>query len=166
VALEFLGEYSNQLTELDLFYCHKMTNLGLGHLALGCPQLRRVTLDGCNRVSSGGLSVLVASCTRLSVLSLTGCNLPADGQLTGLKQVLASRLLEEPCEPHDAHDEIILDEDGILDDEVPEVGDRHGAATTGGDLQSAMTLPTSIHNWEEGVQLGGGQVYLSVAAGL
>jgi F-box/leucine-rich repeat protein 2/20 len=93
------------LTSLDVSFCEKVTDAGVGSLAKGlrgrlhtlnlqrcrsvqdpalyqlarhCPQLRNLDLTWCRQVTDKGLGVLASRCTRLRVLKLRWCALVTD----------------------------------------------------------------------------------------
>jgi hypothetical protein len=59
------------LRRLSLSRCRPLTDVGLGCVAVGCPDLRDLSLRWCLGVTDLGLRLLALKCTKLTSLDLS-----------------------------------------------------------------------------------------------
>lgn len=59
------------LQRLSLSRCKPMTDMGLGCIAVGCPDLRELTLNWCLGITDLGVQLLALKCKKLRTLSLS-----------------------------------------------------------------------------------------------
>jgi F-box and leucine-rich repeat protein 2/20 len=60
-----------QLQRLSLLRCKPLTDMGLGCVAVGCPNLRDLSLKWCIQVSDLSLQLIVHKCKKLKTLDLS-----------------------------------------------------------------------------------------------
>jgi hypothetical protein len=76
------------LTKIDLSYCDKLTDGGIGELARHCTGLTTVNLSRCYELTDGGLCELARHCAGLTTVNLSHCNKLTDGGLGDFKRQL------------------------------------------------------------------------------
>ena len=59
------------LQRLCLSRCKPMTDMGLGCIAVGCPDLRELTLNWCLGITDLGVQLLALKCKKLRTLNLS-----------------------------------------------------------------------------------------------
>ncbi len=58
------------MTNLNLYYCYKITDAGIKNLAEGCKWLETLDLSYCYNVTDDGVNSLVAKCKWLKTIGL------------------------------------------------------------------------------------------------
>ncbi|XP_052223754.1 F-box/LRR-repeat protein 4-like isoform X4 [Dreissena polymorpha] len=81
-----LGTHSKQLVSLDLWRSRTVTDEGLKHLSLGCPDLQEIDLGWCPGIKSqsGSIQTLVVRCYKLRKLFLTANRTVCDEDLIAI----------------------------------------------------------------------------------
>ena len=59
------------LRRLSLARCKPLTDMGLGCVAVGCPDLRELSLKWCLGVTDMGLHLLALKCSKLTTLDIS-----------------------------------------------------------------------------------------------
>uniref|UniRef100_A0A0E0F1N4 TNase-like domain-containing protein n=1 Tax=Oryza meridionalis TaxID=40149 RepID=A0A0E0F1N4_9ORYZ len=62
---------ARRLQRLSLSRCKRITDMGLGCIAVGCPDLRELSLKWCIGVTHLGLDLLALKCNKLNILDLS-----------------------------------------------------------------------------------------------
>ncbi|KAL5205321.1 hypothetical protein ABZP36_033530 [Zizania latifolia] len=62
---------ARRLQRLSLSRCKQLTDMGLGCIAVGCPDLRELSLKWCIGVTHMGLDLLALKCKKLKILDLS-----------------------------------------------------------------------------------------------
>ena len=66
------------LSEIDIFDCKNITDVGISYLAASCSEMSRINLDNCSLITDIGISNLALSCPLLSRVNLSYCWLITD----------------------------------------------------------------------------------------
>eukprot|EP00759_Apiculatamorpha_spiralis_P032449 PhF_6_TR33859/c0_g1_i3/m.49673 len=88
-------KYLHNLQHLDVFGCEDVTDVGLQHVAVNCPKLRRVDISRNLRITDAGLIALVSNteCCMIETLYAKGCRMISDvgvrAVLSGAKHLVA-----------------------------------------------------------------------------
>ncbi|XP_071454401.1 F-box/LRR-repeat protein 14-like [Hetaerina americana] len=81
------------LTHLDVSFCEKIGDAGLGHVSRGLFALRSLSLGACGRVTDEGLARVAETLTELETLNVGQCSRITDRGLAAV----ASRLTRLKC---------------------------------------------------------------------
>ncbi|CAB4000684.1 F-box LRR-repeat 20-like, partial [Paramuricea clavata] len=87
-AIRKLCECCNELQELDVSSCYKISDKGLSNLIL-CKNLRELRVSSCYGVTDRSIKKLIRHCSKLVELDVGGCPRITDSGL--------QTLLEKPC---------------------------------------------------------------------
>ncbi|XP_071950754.1 F-box/LRR-repeat protein 4-like [Antedon mediterranea] len=82
VVMGSLGHYCKKLKSLDLWRAKTLTNIGLGSLANGCPELLELDIGWCSQVNR--IEILVTKCRKLKKLYLTSNRTITDRDLEAI----------------------------------------------------------------------------------
>ena len=86
--------YREQLEDLDLSFCRRVTDTSLLQLAKKCPNLRRLYIDANPHIASDSVVEVLVNCVSLIVLSLHDCELIDDDLFNKLPASVQELALE------------------------------------------------------------------------
>lgn len=66
--------FQQNLIELNISWCHQITEKGIEALARGCTKLKKISCKGCKEVNDRAVIFLSKYCHNIEILNLHNCN--------------------------------------------------------------------------------------------